>query len=348
MIKMRLRKWTTGLAVGLFGWLLLASNQPVSAAQEHIDFEVEKVKSNRQVDQENRFFDLGIEPGKKETIQVLVHNFSDKNIKVHSEIDNSLTQQGGGIIYRPTKDGIIKETSHTLMDVAKVHRADRVITLGPNEVKKVSVTITMPSEQTKGMIYGAWHFIEYGQKETDNHSNVSGSYAYNMGIVLRGKPYEIYPELKYQGVNPTVRNGHPALGIQLNNTKPMAIKNAKVKAVVYKNGFFKDKRVYETDSVDVAPNSQWTVPISWAFDRLKPGRYNISISVKGNSYWNQLPMSWHFRKKITINQQQADKINQASVKKPVNKWAYVATASGILMLVSFWFVYRVLKLTRGL
>ncbi|EOR85783.1 putative cell surface protein precursor [Latilactobacillus sakei subsp. sakei LS25] len=37
---MRLRKWTTGLAVGLFGWLLLASNQPVSAAQEHIDFEV--------------------------------------------------------------------------------------------------------------------------------------------------------------------------------------------------------------------------------------------------------------------------------------------------------------------
>ncbi|MSD83851.1 DUF3324 domain-containing protein [Lactobacillus curvatus] len=345
---MQLRKWITGLALGVFGWLLLANIQPVSAAQEHIDFEVEKIKSNRQVNQENRFFDLGIEPGKRETIQVLIHNFSDKSIKVHSEIDNSLTQQGGGIIYRPTKDGIVRATSHTLMDVAKVHRADRLIALGPDEVKKVSVTIAMPDEQTKGMIYGAWHFIEYGQKEANNHSSISGNYAYNMGIVLRGKPYEIYPELKYQGVNPTVRNGHPALGIQLNNVKAMAIKDAKVKAVVYKEGFFKDKRVYETDSVDIAPNSQWIVPISWAFDRLKSGRYNIAISVKGNSYWNQLPMSWHFKKKITINQQQADKINQASVKKPVNKWAYVATASGILMLVSFGLVYRVLKLTRGL
>ena len=101
------------------------------------------------------FLDLGIETGlKKKPFRFWFIISVIKILKLHSEIDNSLTQQGGGIIYRPTKDGIIKETSHTLMDVAKVHRADRVITLGPNEVKKVSATITMPAEQTKGMIYG--------------------------------------------------------------------------------------------------------------------------------------------------------------------------------------------------
>ena len=334
--------------MGLFGGLVTTKVQPVSAAQEQIDFEVQMVKASQQVDQDKRFFDLEIAAGKKATIQVRIHNFGNKTIKVHSEIDNSLTQQGGGMIYRPTKAGIIRDTTHTLSDTATVNRADRVVTLAANETKTLSATIKMPTDQTQGMIYGTWHFIEYGKTSDTTSSSVSGNYAYNIGIMLHGQHYQTYPELKYQKVEPVIKNGHAALGIQLNNVKPMIIKNAQVKAVIAKDGFFKNKRVYQASNVDVAPNSQFTVPISWGYDQMKPGKYTVSVEIKGHNYWNQLPMTWHFKKQITVNRQQATQINQESIKKPTNQWAYIATASGILMLGSFGAVYRVLKLTRGL
>lgn len=325
----------------------LQAKQPVSAKQTQMDFEVQMVPANSQVNRENRFFDLGLEPGQKETFQVKLHNFSDRPIKVYSQINNSITQIGGGMIYRPTKIGIIRDTKHTLRDIAVVKSADQIVTIGPNAEKTVSASVKMPDNQTKGLIYGTWHFIEYGKKDDGSNSSVSGNYAYNVGVVLRGQDYKVYPELKYQTVEPIVKNGHPALGIQLNNIKPMVIKNARVNAVIYRQRLFKNKRVYQTTNVDVAPNSQFTVPISWGYDQMKPGKYTVDVAVKGQSYWNQLPMTWHFKKTITVDKQQADKINQESIQKPTNRWAYVATASGVLMLISFWFVFRVIKLTRG-
>ena len=346
---MRQRKIMLGLSFVLLSVIMIIGmRQPVFAAQEHMDFEVQMVSSSHQVDRDKRFFDLGLSADQQATIEVKVHNFSEKPIKVHSEIENGITQMGGGMIYRPTKTGIIRDTQQTLIDVAQVKAADRVVTIGPNAVKRIQATIKMPSGTTQGMIYGAWHFIEYGKQSDTDHSSVAGNYAYNIGIMLHGQHYQTYPELKYQKVEPIIKNGHAALGIQLNNVKPMIIKNAQVKAVIAKEGFFKNKRVYQASNVDVAPNSQFTVPISWGYDQMKPGKYTVAVEVKGHNYWNQLPMTWHFKKQITVNRQQATQINHESLKKPTNRWAYVATASGILMLLSFGLVYRVLKLTRGL
>ncbi|WP_051552804.1 DUF916 and DUF3324 domain-containing protein [Latilactobacillus fuchuensis] len=312
-----------------------------------MDFEVQMVPANSQVNRENHFFDLGLDEGQKETIQVKLRNFGNKTIKVQSSLNNAITQIGGGIIYRPTEVGIIRETQQTLMDVAAIKKADQTITIEPNAEKIVSATVKMPEGQTNGMIYGAWHFIEYGKKDSGKNSSISGNYAYNIGVMLRGQNYKVYPELKYQTVEPIVKNGHPALGIQLNNVKAMAIKNAQVKAVIYRQGLFKSKRVYQTTNVDVAPNSEFTVPISWGYDQMKPGKYTVDVAVNGKSYWNLLPMTWHFKKTITVNSQQANKINKESIQKPANKWAYVATASGVLMLVSFGLIFRALRLTRG-
>ncbi len=124
------------------------------------------------------------------------------------------------------------------------------------------------------------------------------------------------------------------MAINLRNTQPMIITGATVKAAITKDGLFSSKHVNTVTNKMIAPNSVMRMIIPWNFDQLKPGKYTVDVTVQGNNLWNQLPMTWKFKKHFTIKSQQVKKINAAALKKPTNKWAYVATAAGVLTLIS--------------
>lgn len=339
----------------LFIGILIVSHNKVNAETntKKMDFEIESVVSQYQVDKTKRFFDLALDPGKKEVLRMRIHNFSDKKITVHSDLRNAYTQMGGSInfdtksadVSQDNTEGIIRDKAHVISKIGSVDKNSRVINLDPDESKVVTATIRMPEKRTRGMIYGSWHFIEYVKDTGKNRSSVSGNYAYNMAINLHGSPYKVYPELKYVKTEPIIKAGHPAMGIMLNNVEPMAINRAEVKAVIQKDGLFNSKRVFEASDRPIAPNSRLTIPISWGYDTMKPGKYMIKVAVKGQNLWNGLPMTWNFHETFTVKSKDVKSINAHSLKKPVNKWTYVATASGVLMLMSFAAVYKVIRVS---
>lgn len=325
--------------------IVIGSHQMVRAdvQTQNADFEVQPILPAEQENQNLNYFDLSLAKGETKTIQMRIQNFTDHQIIVYSDLRNAMTQVGGGINFQSTLKGLDQSLKKPFTKLAKLDKDSQKIVLNPQQTKVVKATIKMPSERTNGLIYGDWHFIEYLNKK-GGQSSVASNYAYSVGVALRGQHYRVYPELKYQQATAILYNQHPAMGIQIRNPQPMAVNKVSAKAVVTKQGVFASKRVFNMSNKSIAPNSVLTLPISWDYDRLEPGKYTVEAEIKGQNLWNKLPMTWHFKKQFTIKADDVKTINAQSIKKPANKWAYVATASGILMLVSTVGLVRVLKI----
>lgn len=327
---------------------MIGLKKPVyaDAQTQNADFEIQPVMPSEQVDQSLNYFDVKYAPGTTHVIKMRIQNYTDHNITVKSDLQNGITQTGGDMKFQKSTAGLDSSLKTPLTSIAKLEKAAEVIKLGPNKATIVSATIKMPTEKQKGLIAGGWHFIEYVKGGNAKSQSVSSNYAYMISIDLRGSHYKVYPELKYASTKPMLHNGHPALGIKLRNVQPMVIKKASYKAVVYKEGLFQNKRVYQKTNSSIAPNSSVTLPINWDYDTLKPGKYHVDVKVTGQNLWNSLPMTWTFKKVIMVKKDAVKTINAQSLKKPVNGWVYAATASGVLLLVSLVGLYKVIRIGR--
>lgn len=335
-----------GIAFGLMGGLSLVHSNPVAAAQANTnaDFEIQPILAEEQIDASNNYFDVTYKPGSTHTIAMRVQNFTDHKITVKSDLQNAMTQVGGGMSYQPASEPNDPSLKIPLTKIGAVKKSAQTIHLGPQETTIVEAVIKMPSEKFNGMIAGSWHFIEYGDGKNGTNQGLTSNYAYQTGIIIRGSHYKVYPELKYNKTEPILRNNRPAMGIKLSNVQPMRIKEAHIKAVVSRKGLFSDKRIFETSGTSIAPSSAVTIPISWNYDNLKAGSYTVAIKVTGENQWNKLPMTWSFKKNFKVSKKAAAEINKRAVQRPTNKWLYAMTASGALLLVAAFGLYKVIRI----
>lgn len=320
-----------------------SSSVEATAQKQNSDFEVQPILPKEQKDQSLNYFDLSLSKDQTKEIKMKIQNFTNHKITVNSDLRNAMTQIGGGINFQPTTKGLDQSLKNPFTKIAKLDKNGQRIDLDPRQAKTIKVTIKMPSEQTRGLIYGDWHFIEYLNKK-GGQTSVASNYAYSVGVALRGQHYRVYPELKYHKVSAMLYQQHPATAVKIRNTQPMAVNNVSAKAVVSKKGVFSSKRVFTMSNKSIAPNSILVLPVSWNYDRLDPGKYTVEAAIKGENLWNKLPMTWHFKKQFTIRDSDVKSINAQSIKKPTNMWAYVATASGIIMLISTACLIRIFKL----
>lgn len=341
--KRLLRQIILGVALGLIGGLSLAQQVQAADSTEKADFEIQPITSTGQVDTSLRYFDLKFNPGTQHVIKMRIQNFTDNKITVRSELQNGITQMGGDMKFKPSTEGLDPSAKRPLTTIASVRKSDRVIKLAPQETKVVEATIKMPSENFNGLIAGGWHFIEY-RKNKSTDQTISSNYAYMISVNLRGAHYKVYPELKYDSTKPILYDNRPGMGIKLRNTQPMVLKNTHFKAVISKKGLFSEKRLYEKEGSSIAPNSAVTLPVSWAYDDMKPGTYQVSVKVTGENLWNKLPMAWTFKKTFKVTKSQAADLNKRSIQRPTNKWLYVMMANGVLLLVAAVGLYKVLRL----
>ncbi|KRM24415.1 DUF916 and DUF3324 domain-containing protein [Latilactobacillus graminis] len=341
--KRLLRTIILGVALGVMGGLTVAQQAQAASSVEKADFEIQPIMPEGQVDTSLNYFDVKFKPGTTHTIKMRVQNFTDKKITVKNEFQNSMTQMGGDMKFQTATNGLDPSAKVPLTTIGAVRKSDRVIHLGPEETTVIQATIKMPDRKLNGMIAGGWHFIEYRGNSTKDQT-ISSNYAYLIGVNLQGSHYKVYPELKYASTKPILYNRRPAMGIKLRNTQPMVLRNVHFKAVVAKQGLFADKRLYEKTGSSIAPNSSVTLPISWEYNNMKPGKYTVSVKVTGENLWNKLPMSWTFKKHFKVTRAAATSLNKRSVQRPTNKWLYVMAANGVLLLVAAYGLYRVIRI----
>ena len=315
----------------LVGLCLLINLKPVQATtNQNADFEVQPVFDTSQTNQNLNYYNLKYAPGTTHQIKLRIQNYTEHPVTVHSEFKNAITGDGGENAFTASTQGLDRSLKVPLTTVVRLDGSAK-ITLKAEEIRYLTATIQMPKENFRGMIYGSWHFIEYLQDNQKDRSAATSNYAYSLGVILQGKPYRVYPELKYQTTTPELYQGHPALAIQLRNTQPMVLNQVALTATITKQGLFSAKRVYQATNRVINPNSKIRIPVSWEYDRLKPGKYQVQVKVVGQNYWNHLPMTWRINRQFTVKNAAIKAINQQAIQKPINHWAIVALASGVML-----------------
>lgn len=342
--KQLLRNIILGVVVGLLGGFSLLHPVQAASQNENADFEIQPIMPEGQVDESLNYFDVQFAPGTTHVIKMRVQNFTNHNITVKSEFQNGMTQMGGDMKFQTSTNGLDPSLKIPFTTIGSVNKSDRVIHLGPEETTVVQATIKMPNEKFNGLISGGWHFIEYRSNGDQKDQTISSNYAYMIGVILRGSHYKVYPELKYDSTQPILYDNRPALGIKLRNVQPMILKKIHFKAVVSKKGLFSDKRIYEKEGSSMSANSSVTLPVSWAYDDMKPGTYQVAVKVTGENLWNKLPMSWTFKKNLKVSKAAAADLNKRSIQRPTNKWIYAMTVAGTLLLVAAFGLYRVIRI----
>ena len=330
------------LALGI-SWFAFNSNTVSANQVQRADFEVQPIQNTEQVDKSMNYFDVRFKPGTTRTLRMRVQNFTDHPITLESTLENGMTQEGGDMKFQTSPTGLDASLTHPLTTIAKLAQTDHKIHIDPQSATIVSATVKMPTEEFRGMIAGGWRFKQILKNKGNQSQSVTSHYAYLMSINLRGKPCRIYPELKYTETKPMLADGHPALGIKLRNTQPMIIKDVAFKAVITKKGLFKNKQVFEKEKSSIAPNSTVVLPLSWQYRTLRPGTYHVNVEVTGQNFWNQLPMTWHFKETFKVTQKGGRKINQKASKRPINRWGIVSAISGTGLMAASYGLYRQLR-----
>lgn len=320
---------TLGLAFALG----LGQIQSVHAASSN-DFEVQPVLPDNQTDQSENFYDLKVAKDTEQTLQLRIQNFTNKTITVKSDIRNAYTQVGGGIDFSATAatDQTLKHPLTTLLTLPK---AQQTITLSAHEATTLTANLKIPKTGLKGMVYGDWHFTEKVNAKTEKHTAVKAHYAYSVGVCLQGKGYaQTSAALTYQNTRPFLYNKHPAMAITVKNSQPMAMRQVAITGQIALVGKANTKRTFQNSQVMIAPNSTLQVPISWNYDSMQPGKYQIKLHINGQNYANRFPIDQTFVKHFTVARSTADRLNQRAAKKPKNQWLPVTVGIGGLWLLA--------------
>ncbi len=334
-LKHRLAFAAVALLSAWTAWATVTTKVSAASGAGTNDYEVQPVLPESQVNMAENFYDLKLAPGQTQTIQLRIQNFTSKTIKVKSGLGNAVTQTGGGIVFEGAAAKPDVSLKHPFTTLATQPHGQATVTLGPRRAKTLSVTITMPQKAYAGMIYGDWHFSEAIGNKAKARNAVGAKYAYSVGVLLRGTDFrQTFPKLRYKNTEPFLANRHPAMGINIQNTAAMAMRQVSILAKVSLVGSHDITRVYSKTGVMIAPSSTLKIPISWNYNTMKPGTYKVSVVIKGQNYGNRFPMTLKFNRQFRVAAKKAAAINEKAVKKPKNKWVPVAYATGALWLVA--------------
>lgn len=330
----------------LVGVILGPSQSLVEAAE--LNFGVKAILPENQVDKNNSFFDLRMNPSEEQTVEVEVTNVIDKEIELHTFVSAADTNVNGVIDYpQPTAetkyDESLKYPLPTLVSLEETIKVPAKATI------KVPVTIKMPSESYDGMIVGGISFYQK-EEEDDQEKQTSGmgvknKFMYRLGMKLVETDTTVEPDLKLLGVKAGQVNYRNAVMANLQNPEAEVLNSLKLEAQVFQKGSSTPIFTAGKDNMKVAPNSNFEYPIYLGKKAFKAGKYTLKLVATADN-----DKKWEFTQDFEITQKEAEKYNEeSSVQLDYEtdwiKWAVIGGM--ILVAVIVVIVVIVLMINRG-
>lgn len=205
-----------------------------SAYAAEMKFAVTAVIPENQIDKNQTYFDLKMQPGQKQTIQVQMKNDTNKEVVVESFANTAITNSNGITDYSTVEPPMDSTMKNPFSKIAKMPKETKV---PANSAVTIDVNLEMPSESFDGVILGGLYFKEKEDEASKNKQEgvqIENKYAYAIGVVLRETDVEVKPDMKLNEVKPTQINGRNVVTANLQNVKPAMLKNLSVDAKVYK------------------------------------------------------------------------------------------------------------------
>lgn len=324
-----MKKFVISILLGLL--FLGLSFLPVKVeASSTMNFSVNAVIPDNQIDKSKTYFDLKMKPGETRNLEVILTNGQNHAITIETNANTAVTNDNGIVDYSKTNPNLDASLKIPFSEIAKI---DKEITLPANGTKTVKVNITMPKEEYDGQILGGLHFTEKLNQETEKNEEgvqIKNLYAYVIGVLLTENDKEVKPDMQLGEIKPSQINYRNVLKANLQNSQPIILKNLNIQARVTKKG--SNKTLHETNKTDMrmAPNSNFNYGINWENQEFKAGKYTLHMTAKSNEN------EWKWTKDFEIKGDEAKALNNKAVEleKDYTIWYIIgAILLGLILLI---------------
>ncbi|MGM0218057.1 DUF916 and DUF3324 domain-containing protein [Enterococcus sp. AZ126] len=338
----------------IFGGLLLIVviffSEGITTLSEGVDtgivtpIEVKAIIPENQIDKSKTYFDLLLNPGQMQELEVQLSNFTEEDRIVKVEANTATTNDNGIVDYSqhdkkkdPSLINAFSDISKTVNEV-KIPKQSSVIT---------KVTIQMPSKSYEGIIAGGIYIYDKeGSKTNYDGGSINNKFVYSLGVQLRNnvdltrvEPKLVVDPKKIIPVHSDYLNG---INIPIQNTSALFIKEVEVEARLIDHSNGEASHELKQTKLKIAPNSNFYLPFTWTDDEgtpLNPGDYQVNIKI--NSAEVKKKWTWTIPFKIEGKSAEEEE-NQLRIKDSDNKHAAVYI-TGLSIVILFIVLYAVLN-----
>ncbi|MGX7148297.1 DUF916 and DUF3324 domain-containing protein [Enterococcus ureasiticus] len=333
------KRISIGLFFSLYIAVLLGFSTPAYA---NLQFTYETIKpENQQGDFE--YFNLLMQPGQKQTVQVMLSNRADEEQTIEVGLNGAKTNSNGVLEYGPSA---IKNDASLKYDFKDLVKGPKEITLGPKETRPLKLDISMPEASYDGKIVGGIHLkskpTKKEEEENKKATGVINEYAFVIGMVLSESDTVIKPELQLNSVYAGLSNYRNSIFTNFSNTSADFVNKMTVEIEVTKKG--SEAVLYDIKRADMrmAPNSMIDFPLEMNGDQMEAGDYKAHILVTSEG------QEWTWNKEFKITNEEADKYNAQDVTLIQERgidWKLIAMIAGgvFIAFLAIFFIVRTLN-----
>ncbi|WP_125566040.1 DUF916 domain-containing protein [Companilactobacillus insicii] len=303
----------------------------VSAAADK-SYSVQAVLPDNQIDKNESYFDLKVEPNKDQDLKVMIINTGSEPIKVKAEVNDAYTADSGVIGYDKYNVKLFKNQNPSLSSLVEGKRKTSV-NLKVGQAKTVSFKVKSPANEYTGIILGGVTTTANVSPTKSKNINIKNQVRYVKGVVLRSKDDGVVPDMHMTNAKPKSVAGNSGIAYTLDNSAPININEVTLSAKIYHNS---DTTKYSAKNLQIAPNSKFDyfIPVK----DLSAGKYKGVITVKSKAGYEKT-----FTRTISVSKSDVDYISEQAeqkVSRKSNQWIIIIVGIVALILVALWmFLY---------
>lgn len=309
--------------------ILLSLSHPAFASE--LNFSVSAIIPDNQVDKQQTYFDLNMEPNQEQTLEVTMRNDTKEAVTVEVDVNTAMTNNNGVIDYSQTD---FERDSSLEVDIEDLVDYEKEITVKANSSITYPIKVEMPAEEVSGILLGGLHFNEkQEEKPQEEKAQIENKFAYVIGLKMEMNEPEVEPSLELNEVKATQINYRNAVTANLQNTEPTIVSPLEIEAKIFKE---KGKEALFTEANDdmrMAPNSNFDYAINWDNKEFKPGKYRLELTAKNEEN------EWEWEEFFTIEDNEAKELNKEAVELEKDYTMWYIIGGIILLFILLGFVY---------
>lgn len=294
------------------------------------NFAYEVIFPENQVNNNVGYFDLKMEAGTNQTIQLKLSNLSSENMTVDIAINSAKTNGNGIIEYGENQ---LKSDDSLQNDLKDQVTGPQDVTISPHSSKLVEYTISLPKEAFEGYLAGG---IQLKPRDTNDKANkgqavVINEFAYVVALLIHeSDPTTLKPIVELNGMSLKRRDGVYVLNTSLSNIQPVFVEDMTTHITVRKKGTKEILIEKKQSDMRMAPNTLLNFPVELENTTIDSGDYIVEVQLTTKKGDN-----WQWKKEFTFSRLEAKQIqetNGSPKKNNMIKWLFIFLT--LLLLIS--------------
>lgn len=334
--------------------LMLLVLFPSQANAADVPFSVQPLESAAQRDQSESFFDVVVAPKQTTALKVRLKNATSHTVKVHATVHEAQTSDNGQVDYDlpQTKDRTLKYS------LSQYLKGPSTVTVAAHRSATYRATLTMPSQQTNGLVAGALIFTPVSSTSTTKQNKlvIKNKYNYVIAVIARSQNRTWQPRLTIGQAKVQQAQSQNSLAVPLNNVSATFLNALRVETQAINLSTHKSFQ-RSTGNMQMAPNSHFFYHVGLP-QKVRAGRYHVTTTAyyvrdRQGQFIDKQGHRYQYRQVrtsiVTITAKQANQLRHklTQTKGGLPWWLYaLGIGFVILALISIGLLIILLKRRR--